>query len=204
MGTFANVLQDWSSVSEDKATAYISTPGLLVRWLNEGQLRFVNESEVLRGSWSATVTSGTATLPSDFLREIADRVSWAANQPLTKIDYPTAYILNASSAFTSTDYYSIWGETFYVWGSDSGTPTIPYIKKPAVITTSNYTTSDLDLPTEFHHALLTFLDAMWLREKGDVSGYQALLKEFMMSAINAGQKYRERRDPVAKMRSNRY
>ena len=203
MGQVKDILVEWYSTDPQKEELYFRMPELPLRWVNEGQLRYADKSELLRGSWSATVTSGTASLPSDFLREIPDRVKWDTTTHLYKIDYPTA---NLVESWSDTSYYSIWGNTFYVWAAASGTPTVPYIKKPSVIAIANISTADFDslFPTEFHHAVGMYLDSMWLKKLGEYQGSRAMLADFDMIAVQDGQTYRNRRDPVPIMRSSRF
>lgn len=176
MGTVANILEDWASSDPQKMSLYVNEKGVMVRWLNEAQLQFSDRSECLRGVWEPTITStGSVALPSDFLREIKNRVKWDSNTYLTQIDYPTA---NLVSTWSGTSYYSIWGSTFYVWEAAAGSPEIPYIKKPTAITTSTVSTADLDLFTEHHGSLMLYFDSMYARREKDVAGSLALLKEF--------------------------
>lgn len=201
MGSFANILQDWASVNEAKNELYIGRPELLLRWLNEAQLRYCSKSEMVRGVWEPTITSsGNISLPSDFLREIKDRVKWADNEYLIQIDHPSAIIMD----FTGTHYYSIWADTFYVWGAAAGNPEIPYIKKPTVVAIGNIGTASLEIPTEFHSTLLTYLDAMYERERGNIAGYRALINVFDEQAREEGVEYRGRRDPVPVMRGTMF
>ena len=198
MGTVQNILEQWAAGDPKKEEIYVSVPKLALRWINEAQLRHASLSEILRTTWSPTITStGNIALPSDFLREIPDRVKWTATQHLVKIDYPTA---NLVESFSGTYYYSIYGETFYVWEAAAGTPTIPYIKKPTALTT--IATDALEIPTEFHGTLLIYFDAMYLRKEGDYAGSQVLLRQFDSQAAEDGAKYRSRRDGTMFIRSS--
>jgi hypothetical protein len=136
MASASTILGDWASLDPERETLYAHTPALLLRWLNEAQLRFCNKSEILQGVWQPTVPdTGIVALPEDFLREYVDRIQWTTNQYLRKGDLPTLKLLNLSS----TMYYAIYGENFYVMSPAAGSPTIHYIKKPVLITTGNAT-----------------------------------------------------------------
>ena len=198
MGTIANILEDWASSTPEKASIFASEKGMLVRWLNEAQLQFCDKSECLRDVWQPTITStGNVALPSNFLREIKDRVKWDDNTYLTQVDYPTAALVDS---WGDTTHYSIWGSTFYVWEAASGTPDIPYIKKPTAITVATSTSADCELPTEYHSVLFLYLDSMFARRKDDIAGSIALLKEFQNYANQAYVDTVRKKDPVPKMR----
>ena len=152
MGSVNNIIGEWVGGNKENDSFYLSNRSLLLRWLNEGQLRFADKSEVLRGVWSPTISSsGSIALPTDFLREILNRVQRENNGHiyLQKLSYPDALL----SLFTGVCAYSIWGDTFYVWAKGAASPIIPYIKKPTVITEDNISSADLEIPTEYHHLL---------------------------------------------------
>jgi len=198
MGTIANLLEDWASSDSDKASLYASEKGVILRWINEAQLRFTDRSECLRGVWEPTITStGNVALPSDFKREIKDRVKWDTNRFLVQIDYPTA---NLQTTWSDTTHYSIWGSTFYVWGAAAGTPDIPYIKKPTAITASTIASGNLEIPTEYHGFLMYYLDSMWARRLKDIAGSYALMKQFENACDGAYVDYTRDNDPVPMMR----
>ncbi len=201
MGQIANVLDDWASGDADRSKVYKEQPGLVIRWINEGQLRYASKSELLRDVWSPTITSsGSIALPTNFLFEVPDRVKWTQFVYLRKIDYPTA---NLVPYWSATLWYSIWAETFYVWGPSAGTPTIPYVYKPTLVTVANIATADFDanLPTEFDHEILLYLDYRWARRIKDPS-HRLLLDDFEDMVAKDGQTYRQRRDPALIMKSN--
>lgn len=198
MGTVANILQNWASTSPAKASLYASEKGVLVSWLNEAQLQFTDISECLRDVWQPTITSsGNVALPSDFKREIKDRVKWDTNTYLQQIDYPTA---NLITTWSGTYKYSIWGDTFYVWAAAAGTPSIPYIKKPTEITVANIATADLEIPTEYHYILKIYLNAMMAERANDIAGSLGLMKQFQKYAEEAYAEVVRDNDPVPMMR----
>lgn len=198
MGTVATVIESWASSSPAKASVYASEPAVIVNWINEAQLLFCDKSECLRDVWSPTVTStGTVALPSDFKREIKDRVKWDDNTYLRQIDYPTA---NLISSWGSTTNYSIWGGNFYVWGAAAGSPEIPYITKPTAITVSTLSSADLEIPTEHQYILKIYLNAMMAERANDIAGHVALMKQFIQSAENAYMDVVNDNDPVPTMR----
>lgn len=188
MGTAANVLEDWASSEPEKITLYNSQKGIILRWLNEAQLRYAVRSECLRDVWSPTITStGNIALPSNFIREIKDRVKLSDSVVLTQLSFADARLFT----FSGTNYYSIHAGTFYVWVAAACTPTIPYIKKPTAITTSTLATADLEIPTESQGNLFFYLDSMYSRipknvltrdgnsvSRNDIAGSIALLKQF--------------------------
>jgi len=199
MGTVATFLEDWSSTESGKESLYASEQGKIIRWLNEAQLRFTDKSECLRSVWQPTITSaGVIALPSNFKREIKDRVKWTANRFLKQIDYPTANIY--TTQFSDAYYYSIWGSNFYVWQPQAGTPDIPYITKPTVITASNISSADLEIPTEYHAYLMLYLDSMWARTQKDIAGSIALLKQFDNGADSVYTDIVKDNDPVPMIR----
>lgn len=204
MGTTLDIINEWASDSEEKQVAVKTRSGLVLRWINQAQLRFAERSECLRGEWQPTITStGNIALPSDFIREFPDLVKYnlsaTVNPPLVKIDYWQA----VNVTFSSTTHYSIFNGSLYVWAAGALTPSIPYIKKPTVITA--LTTADLSIPTEFHRDLIPYLDIMWEKSKGSLSlgDRLALMKEFDNQAGLAGLKFKTRQDGMFKMRSNR-
>lgn len=189
MASALNLLADWAGDGGERHNLLNSEKGLLMRWLNQAQLRFADKSEVLQSVWEPTITSGgSIALPSNFLREIKDRVKWTADVHLVKIDYPTAI----NNTFSTTNYYAIFGGTFYVFAAAAGTPTIPFIKSPAAIT--NLSSAELEIPSEYHHNLILFLDAMFARKAGDVKSYMILMKEFDRNAEDAGMAFKIKRD----------
>ena len=198
MGTVANILEDWSQSSPAKASIYASEQGVVVRWLNEAQLQFADRSECLRDVWEPTITStGNIALPSDFLREIKDRVKWDSTRYLRQIDYPTA---NLVDSWSDTSHYSIWGGTFYVWGTAAGSPEIPYIKKPTAITVSTVSSASLEIPTEHQFILKLYLNSMMAERKDDIAGSVALMKEFQTNCDMAYMDTVRKLDPVPTMK----
>lgn len=197
MGSVLNVLSEWTADDEQKELLYERVPSLVLRWTNEAQLRHVDRSEILRDIWEPTVTSaGNVTLPTDFLREFKDRVKWDEEHYLIQIDYPTAALLD----FTSTTHYSIWESSLYVWTAAAGSPAIPYVKKPAALTT--IATDNLEIPTETHSTLQIYLDAAFARRNKDFPTHYSLLEQFDSRAAEDGRIYRDRRDPVPIIRSS--
>jgi hypothetical protein len=197
MASVLNILGDWQSGNSDRERLFGMNEGLALRWLNEGQLRFADKSEVLRGVWSPTISSdGEATLPDDFLRLVRNRVQWDSNTLLSEIPHADAGV----QSFSTTEFYSIWGGKLYIWAAAEGTPTIPYIKKPDEIAVGSITSAELDIPTEYHHELITFLDAMYERYNNRVDSYRVLLNVFDQAAVQAGTKYASRQDPIPRMK----
>lgn len=193
MASVKNVISDWTADRGERHDLYHTTKGLVLRWLNEAQLRFCDKSEVLRGLWEPTLdASGTETLPPDFLREFVNKVKWSDEEPLIKGDYHALRVEN----WGTTSYYAIYGGKFYVFAAAAGSPTIPYVRKPEVILGSQIDTAELEIPTEYHHELILFLDAMFARRQGDVAGYMALLKEFDANARQAGVEHLSRTDAI--------
>lgn len=166
MATSLDVINEWASDSEAKQTLVKTHSGLILRWLNQAQLRYADKSEMLKSRWTPTITStGNIALPSDFLREIPDRVQPNASAsvfaPLRKVDYPDAILVT----WTGLIAYSIYGGSFYVWSAQACTPAITYNKKPTVLTDL---TTDLDVPGEFHRTLIFGLDIFWERRDGKI------------------------------------
>lgn len=202
MATVADILNEWAADSEEKQTLIKTRSGLCLRWINQAQLRFADKSEVLKGVWQPTITSsGNIALPSDFLREYPDLVTFEVGEtttpPLIKVDYPVA--LNLS--FSSTTHYSIFNGTFYVWAAGALTPSIPYIKKPATLTAIS--SDSLTIPTEFHHDLIPYLDMMWDSFKGKITAIEKsmLLKDFDNTVRQDGIVFLVRNDNSPKVRS---
>ena len=199
MATIAGSFEDWAAGDQARTGVYASEPGVIVRWANEAQLRFADRSECLQSVWSPTITSsGNIALPADFLREIKNRVKWTQTIYLVQLDYPTANI----QTFTSVGYYSIWNGTFYVWQATSGTPTIPYIKKPTAITTSTLSSADWDIPTEYQRVLFNYFDSMMARRAGDIPGSMTLLSAFDNAADQAYATFHLKRGAVPVMRGS--
>jgi hypothetical protein len=65
---------------------------------------------------------------------------------------------------------------------------------------ANWQTTELELPTEYHSVLITYLDAMWARQRGDIKTYKALLQNFDQEAIDCGIELKRRRDGFPSMR----
>lgn len=203
MASLAQIAEDWAEGQTEKSELYTQYKGVVLRWINEAQLRYCDKSEILTGLWQPTITSsGNIALPADFLREIKDWVYWSSTIRLVEIDYPTA-IVNQNN-FSGAQFYSIWNDTFYVWAATAGTPQIPYIKKPAVVAIADIATASLEIPLEFQHNLLTYLDAVFLRRKGDYKGYGVLLANFDMDAAKDGLKFKQRRERPPIIRSTRF
>lgn len=195
MGTTANFIANWTSSHPERVQLHKNQPELLLRWINEAQLRFADKSQILKSVWTPTIDStGVVELPDDFLREIPDMVKWDENTRLIKGDYSEL----ALGTFSSTLYYAIWGNNFYVFTEASGTPEIPYIIKPDTLTLTAINTSDLDIPSQYHLDLLLFMDAMWLRMTGGNS--YALMEEFERKAERCGVKEGLRRNAFPMMR----
>jgi len=183
MASALNLISDWTGDGGDRHVLFGQTKGLVLRWLNQAQLRFADRSEVLQGVWEPTIPStGHIVLPADFIREVPNRVKWTSTKLLEKADFSTARALTLSTA----QCYSIFDNTFYVFAPSSGTPSIPYIRKPEEITTATLATADLEIPTEYHNDLIVFFDAMYARRTNDIRGYLALMKTFDDKAESVG------------------
>lgn len=205
MGTTLDIVNEWASDSEEKQTILKTRSGWALRLLNQAQLRYADKSELIRGSWTPTITStGSIAIPTDFIREYPDSVKYSStstvNPPLIKIDYWKAVNINFTGA---TTHYSIFNGTFYVWAAGALTPSVTYVKKPAILTT--FTSTDLEIPTEFQCNLIPYLDIFWEKSKGKLSlGDQLiLLKEFDNQAGLDGLKLRTRQDDIPRTRSVR-
>lgn len=191
MASVKDIISDWSTDEGERLVLADQVPGLVIRWLNQAQLRFSEISQVLTGVWEPTIDStGEETLPDDWLREVPDRVLWQTSIGLTKGDYATLKIANLSNP----QAYAIWQGKFYVFGPTAGTPTIPYYKKPSEVKTTQYSTASLEIPSEYHHHLILFMDAMFARRSKDYKGYLILRKEFDQSARDAGIDFSNRRE----------
>lgn len=198
MATRQDIINEWVWDSPEKQELVKTSPDFILRWTNQGELRFADKSEILRGIWTPTTASdGSVVLPSDFLREFPDRVKYLIDRaPLTKMNYEEAIL----TTFSTLVSYAIFNGTFYVFGPQAISLTIPYIKKPAVITSIG--TTDNPFPTEYHKTMITFYDAMWLKEKGDMAGARVLLQEFDDEANANGMSFYLRNYPHPRMRSN--
>lgn len=202
MATSLDVINEWASDSEAKQTLVKTHSGLILRWLNQAQLRYADKSEMLKSRWTPTITStGNIALPADFLREIPDRVQPNANAtvfaPLRKVDYPDAILVT----WTGLIAYSVYGGNFYVWAPQACTPAITYNKKPAALTDL---TSDLEIPTEFHHDLILGLDIYWERraEKLDLAEQETMWTIFDNKAKDAGWKEKIRKGAFVRTRGS--
>lgn len=203
MATALDVVNEWAADSEKKQDIVKTRSGLLLRWLNQGQLRYAEKAECLRSVWTPTITSsGNIALPTDFIYEFADRVkrdtSMVTDYFLKKIDFQIA---NAR-AWSGLTAYSIFNGTLYVWAPGAATPSIPYCRKPTVLTTLS--SDSLEIPTEFHSALVEYMDLRWDRDMagGNYSTYSAMLKDWDMTARSQGTVWKLRNDRVPVLRSN--
>lgn len=202
MASALDILNEWMSENEEKQIFYRSKPTLIRRWLNQGQLRYVDKSEILQSVWTPTVTgSGNIALPSDFLREYPDRVlNTTSLPPLCKIRYWDAINI----VWSTTTHYSVYNGKLYLWAAAAMNPTIAYIKKPTLIT--DETTADLEIPSEFHHNIILYLDIMWERkmEKISILDEQKLLSLFDEKAQNDGNVKDRRQSNSVSLRPSRF
>lgn len=197
MAEAKDILFDWIGTDKEKNSLYSVSPELIVRWLNEANQRYCDLSECIRDIWQPILgADGVAELPDDWLREIKDRVQWTNNVSLTAIDYPTAL----GRRFTATYYYAIWAGRFYVFSPAAGNPTVPYIRRPDQIMTSNLATYSLDVLREKQQNILSFMDSKWARYNKDLTGEAALKAAFDEQARQDGQNLRDRRDPAPMLR----
>lgn len=187
MATALNVVNEWASDSEEKQLLVKQQGGLVLRWLNEAQLRFVSNGNTLRDVWSPTITStGSIALPSDFIREIPDLVKYDASttngRTLSRVDYAVAF----NSTFSGTNYYSVHNGSFYVWSAGALTPSIVYYKKPAALTV--LASDSLSVDTANHSNIVDYLEAKWLYRKKEIRypEYMAMMGEFDNQAKVAG------------------
>lgn len=203
MATAQDVINEWAADAEQKQNLVKTRSGLLLRWLNQGQLRFANQSEILRAEWKPSVGStGIITLPTDFLYEFPDRVkretTATSDYYLRKVDFPIA---NARS-WSGLTAYSIWNGSLYIWAPSSCNPNLPYVRKPTVLTTM---ASDLEIPTEFHETLLEYMDIRWDRDQVGKTKYpefKAELEAWDQQARADGNRWKVRDDKSPVMRSN--
>ena len=202
MGTTLDVINEWASDSEEKQHKVKTHTGLVLRLLNQAQLRFADKSEILRGSWSPTITStGNIDLPSDFIREFPDMIKKDSgstlNYPLQRIDYWQA----VNGTFYETAFYSIYNGKLYVWAAGALTPTVPYVKKPAIVTT--LTSTDLEVPTQYHSRIVFYMNIKWEKMEGkiDFATENAMLEKFDQQAGLDGFKSRERTDNIPRTRA---
>lgn len=190
-GTATRLIADWTTDQGPRHTLYGQVKGLVLRWLNEAQLRFVDKSEILEKVWEPTLSSdGYIQLPDDFLRDGV--VKWEADKFLRKGDYG---LLNTVS-LSATLYYAIYAGKLYVFKAAAGSPTITYLRKPDEIVAGTLANADLELPSEYHAHLLTYMDAMFARRNNDLATWKALMKDFDQEATAAGIEYRQRRQGV--------
>ena len=193
MATVANVVEDWCSGDSDRTAILATELGVIVRWVNEAQLRFADKTETVRSIWQPSIPSnGQIALPTDFIREVKNLIMWTTNWRLLQIDYPLAQML----LFSAPQYYSIWNGTFYVWSPTAGTPNICYIQKPTAITTTTYATASLQIPTEYQHTLFLYFDSMNARRQKDYAGSGVLLKQFDQECNEIYSQYKGHVDPV--------
>jgi hypothetical protein len=198
MASALNVVMDWISISPEKQNFYRDNKELVLRWINEAQLRFVNKSEILCDVWSPEIDStGSIDLPTDFLKAFKDRVK-LGSYPLKELNYHDAIYQDFSGVMA----YSVYDGKFYVWNAGACSPTIPYLKKPVVIT--DLLTEELEIPTECHNNLIDYLDALWARKKEDYQGHLLLRTGFDNSALEAGARSRQRLNPTPIMESSRF
>lgn len=201
MASAQDIVNEWAADSEEKLRLLKTRSGLGLRWLNQAQLRYVERAECLRDVWNPTITSsGNISLPSDFMYEFSDRVKRDVNSTsdyyLRKVDYPIAF----ARSWSGLTAYSIYNGSFYIWAAGAATPSIPYVKKPAIITTLS--SASLEIPTEFQHRLVDYMDAMWLRYKGDVVSARGLMEDFFRKSKTDGVTWRLRYDKSPIIRSN--
>lgn len=204
MATVQNVVNDWASDDEAKRLLAKTHGTLLLRWLNEGQLRYAEKSEMLRSTWNPTITSsGNIALPTDFIREFPDQVQATVSTtgtPLYKVDYSLA----RQASWSVLTAYSIYDGTFYIWAAGAATPSITYVSKPAALTA--LATDSFELGTEFHRAIIDYLEAKWLYRNKQVSygDYKAMLADFDNQAREDGLKFIIRNDSLLVTRTSRY
>lgn len=198
MASALNVIMDFLSISPEKQNFYRDNKELVLRWINEAQLRFVNKSEILCGVWNPTIdNTGSIDLPDNFLKAFKDRVM-LGDYPLKELNYQDAIFQD----YTGVEAYSVYNGHFYVWNAGSCSPTIPYLKKPTVIT--DLLTEELEIPTEYHNNLLDYLDALWARKKEDFQSHLGLRTSFDNLALQAGVETRNRTNAVPIMQSSRF
>jgi hypothetical protein len=202
MGSVLNLISDWLD-SEEKEAYFLTHRPLVLRWFNEAQARYADESQILRSTWSPTVPSnGVIALPSDFLREFSDRVMRSATDKtvMRKMNYQEAQFTD----FSDVRAYSIFAGNLYVWTATSCSPIIPYIKLPTAVTLATLDTATLEItPPKYAHSLIWYFDAMFARSKGDMASYMAMLEKFTSTSRQDGIEFLEQNDQVYSMRSGR-
>ena len=196
MATVQTTIDNWTSDGGERHATYGSVPGLVIQWLNDGQLRFAHKSMCLRSTWEVTLDAeGYADLPDDFLKISRDKVKWGT-QTLIEGGYDALIQMT----MISTTHYCVHEGKFFVFGPSAGTAIVPYVKKPNTITIANRTTAFLDIPSEYHTDLVLYLDAMFARKNGDIPGWLSLITAFDDKATKAGMEISRRIDPVPMMK----
>jgi len=193
MASVQDILSDWASGSKDREALLGSSKPMLTRWLSQAQLRYADKSGVLRGTFTGTLDSDyKIALPDTFLRELPNRVT-LGELVLSKGDYATLNSINEIGNNLSATCYAIHDGFLYVFGGD-GEVLVHYVKKPYDITKSDFSGSDLEIPTEWHSDLLLYLEAAWARQSGNVALWMQLMDEFDKKANAAGVKFAYRVD----------
>jgi hypothetical protein len=202
MSTALNIINEWAVDSEEKQKTVKTRSGLVLRWLNQAQLRYVEKAQCLRSVWLPSVpSSGNIVLPADFLYEFPDRIKRNANNItdifLVKMEYPVA----DARYHVGLYFYSIYNGTFYVWAKMAATPSVPYVRKPTVLTSYS---SDLEIPTEFQGNLIPYVEAKWLYSKKEITYPQLLQMQsaFDLQANNDGLTFRTRNDKIPSTRGS--
>lgn len=202
MATAQDIINEWAADDDEKQRLVKIRSGLPLRWLSQGQIRYSEKSLLLRSVWNPTVPStGLIALPPDFLYEFPDRVKRNVNATtdifLKKIDYYLAY----ARYFSGLLFYSIYGGNFYVWAPQAATPSVPYVRKAAVLTTAAV---DLEIPTEYQANLIPYLEMKYLRLAKEISiaDFLAMQKNFDMQAADDGIAFRRHMDSQPTMRGS--
>ena len=177
MARVADILAE-TGIEVDDAEFYSIQIGLILHWFNRAQEDLSVEGEELQKELSLVSVDGTLSysLPSDFLRELVVKRG-SDLTPVDRIKYEDGLV--TSFAAGAVRAYSIFNGSFYLWPTgDGSTYTIPYIKKPASITVSNYKTANPDVSTQYDQAIVPYLLSRYWRVKGNKKLSNEFLAEY--------------------------
>ena len=167
MGSVLETINLWAS-NDTRLKFLQRNQPMVLKWFNQAQLRFADQAVTLRDIWTPSIpSSGYISLPTNFLREFKDRIKRSSGDyvPLQKMKYEDANLV----PFSGLTHYSIYNDTFYVWGAMSCNPIIPYVIKPTVITFANFKTSDLEIDSKYQDNIVFYMDACYIRSQDGVA-----------------------------------